>query len=64
MQEDIQRKESATSKWYSQRDLERRREYKEMHQKAKREVAKGKGEASEELYERLNTKEGKRIYTE
>ena len=38
--------------------MESRREYKEARQVAKREVAKAKGEAYDELYERLDTRKG------
>ena len=46
--------------WYKQRDLESRREYKEERQVAKREVAKAKDEAYDELYKRLDTREGEK----
>ena len=58
MQESIKKKRLAKKKWYRQRDLESRWEYKERRQEANREVAKAKENATEELYERLDTKEG------
>ena len=61
MQESIKRRRLTGRNWYKQRDLESRREYKEARQVAKREVAKAKGEAYDELYERLDTKEGEKV---
>lgn len=60
VQGSIKRKTLAKRKWYRQRDLESRREYKQMRQEAKREVAKAREEAGEDLYERLNTREGEK----
>ncbi|XP_051786647.1 uncharacterized protein LOC127528918 [Erpetoichthys calabaricus] len=47
-------------KWDSQRDGESRQEYKEIRHKVKREVAKAEEKAYDELYERLDTKEGEK----
>ncbi|XP_051780043.1 uncharacterized protein LOC127526921 [Erpetoichthys calabaricus] len=54
--ESIQRKRIAKKKWDSQRDAESRQEYKEIRRKVKREVAK----VYDELYERLDTKQGEK----
>ncbi|XP_051781551.1 uncharacterized protein LOC127527298 isoform X2 [Erpetoichthys calabaricus] len=60
VQESIQRKRMAKKKWDSQRDAESTQEYKEIRCKVKREVAKAKEKAYDELYERLDTKEGEK----
>ena len=56
----MQRKRLARKKWDNGRTEESQQEYVEMHHKAKREVAKAKQKDYDELYERLNTKEGKK----
>ncbi|XP_051783710.1 uncharacterized protein LOC127527824 [Erpetoichthys calabaricus] len=60
IQESIQRKRMEKKKWDSQRDAESRQEYKEIRHKVKTEVAKAKEKAYDELYERLDTKEGEK----
>ncbi|XP_062866594.1 uncharacterized protein LOC134329279, partial [Trichomycterus rosablanca] len=60
VQEAIQRKRLAKKKWDIDRTDESRQEYKGMKRKAKREVAKAKQKAYEELYGRLDTKEGEK----
>ncbi|XP_051784813.1 uncharacterized protein LOC127528357 [Erpetoichthys calabaricus] len=60
IQESIQRKRMAKKKWDSQRDAESRQEYKEIRCKVKREVAKAKEKVYDELYERLDIKEGEK----
>ena len=60
VQESIRKKGLAKRKWDSQRDEESRQEYKEWRRKAKREVAKAKKKAYDELYEKLDTKEGEK----
>ncbi|KAI5630562.1 hypothetical protein C0J50_7584 [Silurus asotus] len=58
VQESIRRKRLAKQKWDRQSDEKSRPEYKEMQ--VKRDVAKAKEKAYEELYERLDTKEGEK----
>ncbi|KAG2465922.1 CFDP2 protein, partial [Polypterus senegalus] len=60
IQESIQRKRMAKKKWDSQRDAESRQGYKEIRHKVKRKVVKAKEKAYDELYERLDTKEGEK----
>ena len=60
VQESIRKKGLAKRKWDSQRDEESRQEYKEWRRKAKREVAKAKKKAYDELYEKLDIKEGEK----
>ena len=43
-----------------QRDEESKQEYKEMRREAKKEVAKAKSNAYDELYQGLDTKEGEK----
>ena len=47
-------------RWDSERTEENRLEYKERTREVKREVAKAKHKAYEELYDRLDTKEGEK----
>ena len=58
VQECIQGKRLAKKKWDTERTEESRQEYREMHRKVKVEVAKAKQRAYEDLYVRLDTKEG------
>ncbi|XP_051779985.1 uncharacterized protein LOC127526866 [Erpetoichthys calabaricus] len=60
VQESIQRKRMAKKKWDSLRDAESRQEYREIRHKVKREMAKSKEKVYDELYERLDTKEGEK----
>ncbi|KAI5108430.1 hypothetical protein C0J45_2024, partial [Silurus meridionalis] len=60
VQESIRRKRLAKQKWDRQRDEKSRQEYKERRQQVKRDVAKAKEKAYEELYKRLDTKEGEK----
>ena len=46
---------------YAQRDEESKLEYKEMRREAKKEVAKAKNNACDELYQELDYKEGESI---
>ncbi|KAI5085289.1 hypothetical protein C0J45_23172 [Silurus meridionalis] len=59
-QESIRRKRLAKQKWDRQSDEKSRQEYKEMRQQVKRDAAKVKEKAYEELYERLDTKGGEK----
>ncbi|KAK2921796.1 hypothetical protein Q8A73_001281 [Channa argus] len=63
VQECIQRKRLAKKKWDTERTEESRQEYREMQRKVKVEVAKAKQRAYEDLYVRLDTKEGDGICT-
>ena len=58
VQECIQRKRLAKKKWDTERSEESRQEYREMQRKVKVEVAKAKQRAYEDLYARLDSKEG------
>ncbi|KAK2897556.1 hypothetical protein Q8A73_013936 [Channa argus] len=58
VQECIQRKRLAKKKWDTERTEESRQEYREIQRKVKIEVAKAKQRAYEDLYARLDTKEG------
>ncbi|KAK2902094.1 hypothetical protein Q8A73_011840 [Channa argus] len=58
VQECIQRKRLAKKKWDPERTEESRQEYREIQRKVKVEVAKAKQRAYEDLYARLDTKEG------
>ena len=60
VQESIRKKILAKKRWYIQRDEESKQEYKEMGREAKKEVAKAKSNAYDELYEGLDTKEGEK----
>ncbi|XP_051784638.1 uncharacterized protein LOC127528037 [Erpetoichthys calabaricus] len=59
VQESIQRKRMA-KKWDNQRDAGSRQEYKEIRHMVKREVVKAKEKVYDELYERLDAKEGEK----
>ncbi|KAK3559897.1 hypothetical protein QTP86_026171 [Hemibagrus guttatus] len=54
----IQRKRLDKRKWDMDRTEENRQEYKELQRREKREVSKAKQKAYEELYTRLDTREG------
>ncbi|MCJ8748268.1 hypothetical protein PDJAM_G00163190 [Pangasius djambal] len=56
----IQRKRLAKKKWDMDRTKENRQEYKELQRRVKREVYKAKQEAYDELYIRLDTREGQK----
>uniref|UniRef100_A0AAQ6IRJ4 Reverse transcriptase domain-containing protein n=1 Tax=Anabas testudineus TaxID=64144 RepID=A0AAQ6IRJ4_ANATE len=56
----VQRKKLARRKWDVERTEESRQEYKEAQRRVKREVAKAKQKAYNELYDRLDTKEGEK----
>ena len=58
VQECIQRKRLAKKKWDTERTEESRQEYREMQRKVKVEVAKAKQGAYDDLYARLDSKEG------
>ena len=60
VQDIINKKKLAKKSWDRQRDEESHQEYKDMRNLAKIEVAKAKGKAYEELYEKLDTKEGEK----
>lgn len=54
VQGSINRKKLAKKNWDRHRDEESHQEYKKMRSIARKEVAKGKKMADEELYEKLN----------
>ncbi|KAK3513643.1 hypothetical protein QTP70_028820 [Hemibagrus guttatus] len=56
----IQRKRLAKKKWDLDRTEENRQEYKELQHRVKREVSKAKKKAYDELYIRLDTREGEK----
>ncbi|KAK3571184.1 hypothetical protein QTP86_004892 [Hemibagrus guttatus] len=60
VQDSIQRKRLAKKKWDMDRTEENRREYKELQCRVKREVSKAKQKAYDELYTRLDTREGEK----
>ncbi|KAK3570901.1 hypothetical protein QTP86_029372, partial [Hemibagrus guttatus] len=60
VQDSIQRKRLAKKKWDMDRTEENRQEYKELQHRVKREVSKAKKKAYEELYTRLDTREGEK----
>ncbi|KAK3535540.1 hypothetical protein QTP70_016810, partial [Hemibagrus guttatus] len=59
-QDSIQRKRLAKKKWDMDRTEENRQEYKELQCRVKREVSKAKQKAYDELYTRLDTREGEK----
>ncbi|KAK3560729.1 hypothetical protein QTP86_014858 [Hemibagrus guttatus] len=59
-QDSIQRKRLAKKKWDKDRTEENRQEYKELQHRVKREVSKAKQKAYDELYTRLDTREGEK----
>ncbi|KAK3570538.1 hypothetical protein QTP86_022087, partial [Hemibagrus guttatus] len=60
VQDSIQRKRLAKKKWDMDRTEENRQEYKELQLRVKREVSKAKQKAYDELYTRLDTREGEK----
>ncbi|KAK3571059.1 hypothetical protein QTP86_001309 [Hemibagrus guttatus] len=60
VQDNIQRKRLAKKKWDMDRTEENRQEYKELQHRVKREVSKAKQKAYDELYTRLDTREGQK----
>ncbi|KAK3561987.1 hypothetical protein QTP86_022733, partial [Hemibagrus guttatus] len=60
LQDSIQRKRLAKKKWDMDRTEENRQEYKELQCRVKREVSKAKQKAYDELYTRLDTREGEK----
>ncbi|KAK3542544.1 hypothetical protein QTP86_028677 [Hemibagrus guttatus] len=60
IQDSIQRKRLAKKKWDMDRTEENRQEYKELQCRVKREVSKAKQKAYDELYTRLDTREGQK----
>ncbi|KAK3565756.1 hypothetical protein QTP86_015017 [Hemibagrus guttatus] len=60
VQDSIQRKRLAKKKWDMDRTEENRQEYKELQCRVKREVSKAKQKVYDELYTRLDTREGER----
>ncbi|KAK3571302.1 hypothetical protein QTP86_005934 [Hemibagrus guttatus] len=60
VQDSIQRKRLAKKKWNMDRTEENRQEYKESQCRVKREVSKAQQKAYDELYTRLDTREGEK----
>ncbi|KAK3553800.1 hypothetical protein QTP70_012235 [Hemibagrus guttatus] len=60
VQDSIQRKRLAKKKWDMDRTEENRQEFKELQCRVKREVSKTKQKANDELYTRLDTREGQK----
>ncbi|KAK3559083.1 hypothetical protein QTP86_002995 [Hemibagrus guttatus] len=60
VQDSIQRKRLAEKKWDMDRTEGNRQEYKELQCRVKREVSKAKQKAYDELYTRLDTREGQK----
>ncbi|KAK3527860.1 hypothetical protein QTP86_009416 [Hemibagrus guttatus] len=60
VQDSVQRKRLAKRKWDMDRTEENRQEYKELQHRVKREVSKAKQKAYDELYTRLDTREGEK----
>ncbi|KAK3544369.1 hypothetical protein QTP86_010155 [Hemibagrus guttatus] len=60
VQDSVQRKRLAKKKWDMDRTEENRQEYKELQRRVKREVSKAKQNAYDELYTRLDTREGEK----
>ncbi|KAK3533155.1 hypothetical protein QTP70_011264 [Hemibagrus guttatus] len=60
VQDSIQRKRLAKKKWDMDRTEENRQEYKELQRRVKREVSKAKQKEYDELYTRLDTREGQK----
>ena len=56
----LEERDWSKKNWDNQRNEENRQEYKDMCRKVKRVVAKAKGKAFDELYEKLDTKEGEK----
>ena len=64
MQESVARKKEAKKRWDLQRDKASRREYKIYRRETKRTVARARAEPFDDLYDRLNTTEGRWTCTE
>ncbi|KAK3548620.1 hypothetical protein QTP70_015565, partial [Hemibagrus guttatus] len=60
VQDSVQGKRLAKKKWDMDRTEENRQEYKELQRRVKREVSKAKQMAYDELYTRLDTREGEK----
>ncbi|KAK3568391.1 hypothetical protein QTP86_005565 [Hemibagrus guttatus] len=60
VQDSIQRKRLAKKKWDMDRTEKNRQEYKELQCRVKRDVSKAKQKAYDELYTRLDTREGQK----
>ncbi|KAK3522317.1 hypothetical protein QTP86_002977 [Hemibagrus guttatus] len=60
VQDSIQRKRLAKKKWDMDRTEENRQGYKELQRRVKREVSKSKQKEYDELYTRLDTREGEK----
>ncbi|KAK3565722.1 hypothetical protein QTP86_014199, partial [Hemibagrus guttatus] len=60
VQDSIQRKRLAKKKWDMDRTEENRQEYKELQRRVKREVSNAKQKAYDELYTRLDTRDGQK----
>ncbi|KAK3535940.1 hypothetical protein QTP70_021240 [Hemibagrus guttatus] len=60
VQDSVQRKRLAKKKWDMDRTEENRQEYKELQCRVKREVSMAKQKAYDELYTRLDTREGEK----
>ncbi|KAK3554356.1 hypothetical protein QTP70_022588 [Hemibagrus guttatus] len=60
VQDSIQRKRLAKKKWDMDRTEKNRQEYKELQRRVKMEVSKAKQKAYDELYTRLDTREGEK----
>ncbi|KAK3569684.1 hypothetical protein QTP86_002614 [Hemibagrus guttatus] len=60
VQDSVQRKRLDKKKWDMDRTEENRQEYKELQCRVKREVSKAKQKAYDELYTRLDTREGEK----
>ncbi|KAK3544109.1 hypothetical protein QTP86_001805, partial [Hemibagrus guttatus] len=60
VQDSVQRKRLAKKKWDMDRTEENRQKYKELQCRVKREVSKAKQKAYDELYTRLDTREGEK----
>ncbi|KAK3523473.1 hypothetical protein QTP86_033590 [Hemibagrus guttatus] len=60
VQDSIQRKRLAKKKWDMDRTEEKRQEYKELQRRVKWQVSKAKQKAYDELYTRLDTREGQK----
>ncbi|KAK3570432.1 hypothetical protein QTP86_019316 [Hemibagrus guttatus] len=60
VQDSVQRKRLAKKKWDMDKTEENRQEYKELQCRVKREASKAKQKAYDELYTRLDTREGEK----
>ena len=64
VQESIKEKKEAKKPWHTIKDENTKKIYKEKKSKAKKAVAMAKGRAYDNLYARLETKEGERSCTD